>query len=113
MRHFREVLAQTLQQAQDRQKTNPNDGEALLALTLAAGMESDALSILETKHLEGSKRMKEANKYAKQLLAQDPDLRRARHCKLQYRIAARWFPASRTGLVEFTAAKHPRQASKK
>jgi transposase len=74
MRHFREVLAQTRQLAQDRQKTNPNDGEALLALTLAAGMESDALSILETKHLEGLKRMKEANKYAKRLLAQAPDL---------------------------------------
>jgi hypothetical protein len=69
MRHFREALAQTRQLAQDRQKTNPNDREALLALTLAAGMESDARSILETKHLEGLKRMKEANKYAKQLLA--------------------------------------------
>src|SRR5256885_12517150 len=43
------------------------------ALTLAAGMESDALSILEKKHLEALKRMKEANKYAKQLLAQRPD----------------------------------------
>jgi hypothetical protein len=44
----------------------------LPALTLAAGMESDALSILEKKHLEGLKRMEEANKYAKQLLAEDP-----------------------------------------
>jgi hypothetical protein len=73
MRHFREALAQAQQLARDRQKTNPNDGEALLALTLTAGMEADALSILEKKHLEGLKRMKEANKYAKQLLAQHPD----------------------------------------
>jgi hypothetical protein len=73
MRHFREALAQAQKLAQDRQKTNPNDGEALFALTLAAGMESDALSILEKKHLEGLKRMKEANKYAKELLAQHPD----------------------------------------
>jgi hypothetical protein len=36
-------------------------------------MESDALTILEKNHLEGLKRMKEANKYAKQLLAQHPD----------------------------------------
>jgi hypothetical protein len=74
MSHFSEALAQTRQLARDRQRTSQNDGEALLALTLAAGMESDALFILEKKHLEGLKRMKEANKYAKQLLAQHPDL---------------------------------------
>jgi tetratricopeptide (TPR) repeat protein len=73
MMHFRDALAQARQLARERQKTNPNDSEALLALTLADGMESDALSILEKKHLEGLKRMKEANKYAKQLLAQHPD----------------------------------------
>jgi hypothetical protein len=73
MRHFREALAQAQKLARDRQKTSPNDGEALFALTLAAGMESDALSILEKKHLEGLKRMKEANKYAKELLGQHPD----------------------------------------
>jgi len=53
MKHFREALAQAQQLARDRQRTNPSDGEALFALTLAAGMESDALSILEKKHLEG------------------------------------------------------------
>jgi hypothetical protein len=74
MSHFREALAQTRQLARDRQRTSPNDGEALLALTLGAGLESDALSILEKKHLEGLQRMKEANKYAKQLLAQHPDV---------------------------------------
>jgi len=73
MQHFREALAQAQQLARVRQKTNPNDGEALFTLTLAAGLESNALSILEKKHLEGLKRMKEANKYAKQLLAQHPD----------------------------------------
>ena len=45
----------------------------LFALTLAAGMESDAESILQKKHTEGLNRMKEANKYADWLLAQDPD----------------------------------------
>jgi hypothetical protein len=73
MRHFREALAETQQLARNRQKTSPNDSEALLALTLAAGMESDALAILDKKHLESLKRMKEANKYAKQLLAQHPE----------------------------------------
>ena len=73
MRHFREALTRAQLLARDRQKANPNDGEALFALTLAAGMESDALSILEKKHLDSLKRMKEANKYSKQLLAQHPD----------------------------------------
>jgi hypothetical protein len=73
MSHFREALAQAQQLARERQKTSTNDGEALFALTLSAGMESDSLSILERKHLESLKRMKEANKYAKLLLAQHPD----------------------------------------
>jgi hypothetical protein len=73
MSHFREALAHSQQLARERLKTNPDDGDALLALTLDAGMEADALSILEKKHLEALKRMKEGNKYAKQLLAQHPD----------------------------------------
>ncbi len=73
MSHFREALAQGRQVAQERQKTNPQDGEALYALTLAAGMEADAESILQKKHLAGLKRMKEANGYAKRLLSQYPD----------------------------------------
>jgi hypothetical protein len=36
-------------------------------------MESDAESILQKRHMDGLKRMKEANKYADRLLAQDPD----------------------------------------
>jgi hypothetical protein len=73
MSHFREALAQGRQLAQEREKTKPNDGEALFALTLAAGMESDAESILEKKHMAGLKRMKEASGYAKRLLSQYPD----------------------------------------
>ena len=48
-------------------------GQPFLALTLAAGMESDAESILQKRHLDGLKRMKKANGYAKQLLAEHPD----------------------------------------
>src|ERR1700687_1116943 len=73
MSHFRDALAHARELAGERQKTNPKDGEALLALTLAAGMESDAESILQKKHLAGLKRMKKANGYAKQLLEQHPD----------------------------------------
>src|SRR3974377_1494139 len=73
MSHFGEALTRARELAKVRQKTDPNDGEALFALTLAAGMESDAEPILQKKHMDGLKRMKEANKYAGRLLAQDPD----------------------------------------
>ena len=73
MSRFRDALARSRELAAQRQKTDPRDGEALLALTLAAGMESDAESILQKRHLEGLKRMKKANAYAKQLLAEHPD----------------------------------------
>jgi hypothetical protein len=73
MGHFRDAVARACELARERQKINPKDGEALLALTLAAGMESDAESILQKKHLAGLKSMKKANGYAKELLAQRPD----------------------------------------
>ena len=73
MIHFHEALMRGRELAQEREKTNPKDGEALFALTLAAGMESDAESILQKKHLAGLKRMKEANGYAKRFLSQYPD----------------------------------------
>lgn len=73
MNHFREALAQARELARQRERTNQEDAEALFALTLAAGMESDAESILLKHHLDGLKRMKEANEYARQLLAQHPE----------------------------------------
>src|SRR5258708_10851411 len=73
MNNFRDALTHARSLAKQRQKTNPKDPEALFALTLASGMESDADAILEKKQLDGHKRMKEANEYAKQLLAQHPD----------------------------------------
>jgi hypothetical protein len=59
MNHFREALARARELARERQKTNPEDGEALFALTLALGMESDAESILQKKHMSALKRVKE------------------------------------------------------
>jgi hypothetical protein len=73
MSHFGEALTRARELAKVRQKTNPNDAEALFVLTLAAGMESDAESILQKKHLAGLKCMKGANKYAECLLANYPD----------------------------------------
>jgi hypothetical protein len=59
--------------AADRLAKNPADSEALFALTLSAGMESDADMILKKHNLEALKRLKEANAHAKALLAQRPD----------------------------------------
>jgi len=73
MKNFREALTRARTLSKQRLKANPKDPEALFALTLAAGMESDSDAILEKKQLDGLKRMKEANEYAKQLLAQRPD----------------------------------------
>jgi hypothetical protein len=73
MASFREALDRTRALAKELLKKNPKDPEALFGLTLASGMESDADAILQKKQLDGLKRMKEANEYAKQLLAQRPD----------------------------------------
>jgi hypothetical protein len=73
MNDFRGALEQTRALSRELMKKNPKHPEALFGLTLAAGMESDANAILEKKQLDGLKRMKEANEYAKQLLALRPD----------------------------------------
>src|ERR1700686_658485 len=73
MAHFREALTPARALAREKQKTNRKDPEALFALTLAAGMESDADSILEKRQPDAHKCMKTANEDAKQLVAQHPD----------------------------------------
>jgi hypothetical protein len=73
MNDFRGALGRTRTLSRELMKKNPKDPEALFGLTLAAGMESDANAILEKRQLDGLKRMKEANEYAKQLLALKPD----------------------------------------
>jgi hypothetical protein len=74
MKEFLAAIVKTRELAEARRKKDPKDPEALFSLTLAAGMESDADSILFKKQLDGLKRMKEANEYAKKLLAERPDV---------------------------------------
>jgi hypothetical protein len=73
MKNFRSELEQARKLSAGRLAKDKNDAAALFSLTLAAGMESNAESILEKRHVEGLKRMKEANEHAKLLLAQRPD----------------------------------------
>jgi hypothetical protein len=73
LKGFDTELAQARKLANARLSKNKNDAAGLFALTLAAGMESNSDSILQKKHVEGLKRMKEANEHAKLLLAERPD----------------------------------------
>jgi hypothetical protein len=73
MKNFRAALTMARSLAKTRLAENPKDPEGLFALTISAGMESNAYSILEKKHLDALKMIKEANQYAKDLLAQRPD----------------------------------------
>ncbi len=73
LKHFDIELAQARKLADARLSKDKNDAAGLFALTMAAGMESNADSILEKKHIDALKRMKEANEHAKLLLAQRPD----------------------------------------
>jgi hypothetical protein len=73
MKSFAEALDRARALAKQRQRQNPKDPEALFALTLAAGMESDSDMVLRKQRLDAVKRMRQANDFAKQLLAQRPD----------------------------------------
>src|SRR5690349_8882976 len=73
MKLFLDALSHGREIAKERRKKQPKDPEALFALTLAAGMESNADSILLKKQFDALKRMKEANEHAKELLAERPD----------------------------------------
>ena len=73
MKDFRGALTNARALAKARLAEHPKDPEALFALAISAGMESNAYSILEKKHLDALKMIKESNQYAKELLAQNPE----------------------------------------
>lgn len=73
MQGFDTAIENTRKLAARRLEKNPDDPEALYALTLAAGMDSDADMILRKRRMEALKRLKEANAHAKTLLAKRPE----------------------------------------
>src|SRR5215831_7096363 len=73
MSKFREALTKARSLAKAKLAASPKDPEALFSLAIAAGMESDADAILEKKHLDSLKLIKEANANAKELLVKRPD----------------------------------------
>ena len=71
---FEEASANARALAVQRLKQNKRDPEALFAITLSAGMQSDADSMLLKKHYDALKHLKEANNNAEILLAEHPDV---------------------------------------
>lgn len=59
--------------AQLRLKTNPDDANALFAMTLSVGMQADYASLIDKKQRDSLGMIREANKYAKKLLAVAPE----------------------------------------
>jgi tetratricopeptide (TPR) repeat protein len=73
LQRFDDAIRDARKLAAQRLAKKHADPEALYALTLCAGMESNADMILRKHNLEAVKRLKEANSHAKALLAQRPD----------------------------------------
>ncbi len=70
---FEDATTKARALASQRLKQNKRDPEGLYALTLSAGMQSDADSMLLKKHYDALKHLKEANTSAELLLADHPD----------------------------------------
>jgi hypothetical protein len=70
---FEDATAKARGLAAVRLKQNKHDPEGLYAMTLSAGMQADADSMLLKKHYDALKHLKEANANAEVLLADHPD----------------------------------------
>jgi hypothetical protein len=59
--------------AQMRLKTNPDDVNALFAITLSVGMQADYASLIDKQQLDSLRLIREADKFAKKLLVIAPE----------------------------------------
>jgi hypothetical protein len=59
--------------AHERLRDQPNDADALFALTLVEGMRADDLFLIQKRQLESLRYLREADRDARTLLAIDPD----------------------------------------
>jgi len=64
---------QTLALAQPILQKNPDDANALFAMTLSLGMQADYASLIDKHQLDSLKMIREADSYAKRLLAIAPE----------------------------------------
>lgn len=74
---LRTAFFAAVQRAQDlarlRLQANRNDANALFAMTLRVGLQADYASLIEKHQLESLRMIREADKFAKKLLAVAPD----------------------------------------
>lgn len=73
MKGFEDAVVRARSLANRRLKANPRDAEGLYAITLSAGMQSDADSMLMKRHYDALKHIKEANAHAEMLLHDHPE----------------------------------------
>ena len=73
IKNFEDACGRARTLSNQRLKSHPRDPEGLYALTLCAGMQSDADSMLLKKHYDALKHLKEANTNAEVLLHDHPD----------------------------------------
>jgi tetratricopeptide (TPR) repeat protein len=59
--------------AQQQLQSNPDDPNALFAITLSVGMQADYASLIDKRQLDSLKKIREADTYAKKLLVITPD----------------------------------------
>jgi tetratricopeptide (TPR) repeat protein len=59
--------------AQQQLQSNPDDPNALFAITLSVGMQADYASLIDKRQLDSLKKIREADTYAKKLLVIAPD----------------------------------------
>ena len=59
--------------AQMQLKSNPDDPNALFAMTLSVGMQADYASLIDKRQLDSLKKIREADVYSKKLLLVAPD----------------------------------------
>ena len=73
MKGFQDAIAAARKLATRRLKSSPRDPEALYTMTLCAGMQSDADSMLMKRHYDALQHLKEADASAEILLHDHPD----------------------------------------
>lgn len=74
MRRFRDANALARQLAENVLKKDPNNGEALLAITMGLGMQANAASLIEKRQLEALRLTREGDNWARRLLLAAPRL---------------------------------------
>ena len=70
---FYAAVERAQRRAQKQLETDPNDANALFAMTLSTGMQADYASLIEKQQVESLGKIRDADVFAKRLLAVNPD----------------------------------------